>query len=117
MHKYDKHGRFIESFYSHSDVDVKLEDLQPPKWCVFAEQHPLPEHDDLVVATAPSGYTLIKYHQEYSEYATSTAMAAYKILETAAEDNAGTFGIGCGSDRWVACTCAVRPIEEAQTGL
>ena len=45
MHKYGKDGRFIESFYSHSDVDVKLEDLQPPKYCVFADQHPLPKVD------------------------------------------------------------------------
>lgn len=73
--------------------------------------------NDLVVATAPSGYTLIKYHQENASNS-STAMAAYKILETAAEDDAGTFGVGSGSDNWVACTCAVRPItEEAQTGL
>ena len=45
MHKYGKDGRFIESFYSHSDVDVKLEDLHPPKGCVFADQHPLPKVD------------------------------------------------------------------------
>ena len=60
MHKYGKDGRFIESFYSHSDVDVKLKDLQPPKWCVFAEQHPLPKVDKLHIPVWVDGAWVVK---------------------------------------------------------
>lgn len=72
--------------------------------------------DDLVTATAPSGYTMIKYHQEDNAFFRSTAMVAYKILASAGAEDPGVFG-GGGSDAWVACSCAVRPIKEAQTGL
>ena len=60
IHKYGKDGKFIESFYSHSDVDVKLEDLQPPKGCVFAEQHPLPKVDDLHIPVMVDGAWTVK---------------------------------------------------------
>ena len=72
--------------------------------------------DDLVVPTAPSGYTLIKYHQEDNgPYYYSTAMVAYKILETAATEDPAAFG-GSGSDAWVGAICALRPVT-ASIGL
>lgn len=43
MHRYGRGGQYIETVESHSDEDVRLEDLKPPKRHVFAEQHPLPE--------------------------------------------------------------------------
>lgn len=67
--------------------------------------------DDLVVPTAPSGYTLIKYHQENDDPRFSTAMVAYKILETAATEDPAAFG-GNGSDAWVGAICALRPVSE-----
>ena len=60
MHKYGKDGRFIESFYSHSDVDVKLEDLKPPKGCVFAKLHPLPKVDENHVPVWSNGAWVVK---------------------------------------------------------
>ncbi len=65
MYRYGKDGRYLETFYSHSDVDVKLEDLKAPKDCVFAEQHPLPKVDELHVPVWVDGAWTVRAKAYY----------------------------------------------------
>lgn len=65
MHRYGRDGRLEKTFTSHSDVDVKLEDLRPPKWCVFAEQHPLPKVDEFHVPAWVDGAWTVRAKAYY----------------------------------------------------
>ena len=62
IHKLNKDGtgRYLETISSHSDVDVKLEDLSPPKYGCFAELHPLPKVDDFHIPVWEDGAWVVK---------------------------------------------------------
>lgn len=60
LHKHDDDGRYLETITSHSDVDVKLADLQAPKNCVFAVSFPLPKVDSLHIPVWEDGAWVVK---------------------------------------------------------
>lgn len=99
MHRYGKDGRFIESFYSHSDVDVKLEELQPPQNCVFADQHPLPKVDSEHIPVwdseakgwtvkAKAFYERPSYRHEWDEATETWVEIPPPVIEPALDDRA-----------------------------
>jgi hypothetical protein len=64
--------------------------------------------DDLVTATAPTNFTLLRTANYGSSGAGGTVMAARREKTTAGAEDPGVFG-GGGTDAWVGTTAALRP--------
>lgn len=64
--------------------------------------------DDIITATAPTGFTLARSANYGSAGSGGTVMAAYRVKSPAGTEDAGVFG-GGGDDSWVAGTLAFKP--------